>query len=118
MICKICKRDRPKNIFHRDHCHRTNLSRERICRSCNLMLGLAQDNVETLRNAANYLEEWSETHSRVRAEQIRELGDLQTPIDNPGIVPSMETVVEADDWASRPHWRFRPSQIKANTRPE
>jgi hypothetical protein len=82
------------------------------------MLGLAQDNVETLRNAASYLEEWRDTHARFRAEQAKELDGLETPINNPGIVPSPETIVAAaDDWASRPHWRFSPRQIAGNTRP-
>jgi hypothetical protein len=33
------------------------------------MLGLAQDNVNTLLNAAQYITEWSVTHARYKAER-------------------------------------------------
>jgi hypothetical protein len=38
-----------------DHCHSSNIIRGLLCRNCNLMLGFAKDNLETLKKAINYL---------------------------------------------------------------
>ena len=56
-ICVICLTDTPtgKGDFHVDHCHRTGLVRKLLCASCNLMLGMAKDNPETLTRAVGYL---------------------------------------------------------------
>ena len=51
--CAICKNPMLKpNI---DHCHKTNIIRGLLCRECNYMLGFADDNIVTLKNAIEYL---------------------------------------------------------------
>jgi hypothetical protein len=39
-----------------DHCHELNIFRGLLCRSCNLMLGYAKDNISILQAAIKYLE--------------------------------------------------------------
>lgn len=51
--CAICKKISKLVI---DHCHTTKLIRELLCSPCNMMLGLAKDNIVTLSNAVKYLE--------------------------------------------------------------
>jgi hypothetical protein len=57
--CKICK----TNIKYLnrglmvDHCHITNKVRGLLCNNCNTILGMAKDNIETLKECINYLEE-------------------------------------------------------------
>ena len=41
-----------------DHCHETHVVRGLLCGFCNMMLGSAKDNIQTLRNAADYLEKY------------------------------------------------------------
>jgi hypothetical protein len=41
--------------WHIDHCHETGKVRGVLCPPCNLMLGYARDNVDTLRRAIDYL---------------------------------------------------------------
>ena len=38
-----------------DHCHETNCIRGILCHSCNLMLGLIKEKIETLESAIKYL---------------------------------------------------------------
>lgn len=52
--CPICRRSMLKP--HLDHDHRTGRLRAFICGQCNIMLGLASEDVETLHNAISYLE--------------------------------------------------------------
>lgn len=52
--CPICKNIRPLTW---DHCHVTGKERGWICSQCNVILGMAQDNVKTLENAIEYLKE-------------------------------------------------------------
>lgn len=40
-----------------DHCHKTGKVRGLLCESCNSMLGMAKDNVDTLLRAVDYLKE-------------------------------------------------------------
>jgi hypothetical protein len=51
-ICKICEKDKPLCV---DHCHTSGRVRGLLCRDCNLLLGFAFDNTETLKKAADYL---------------------------------------------------------------
>lgn len=51
--CQICK---VKSKLFVDHCHTTGKIRGFVCNSCNLILGFAKDNSNTLKAAAEYLE--------------------------------------------------------------
>ena len=57
--CKICGQPE-KGLKHRlaiDHCHITGHIRGLLCHRCNLLLGLAKDNVFILQIAIKYLGE-------------------------------------------------------------
>ena len=57
--CGICEKDlsevHPKNI-HIDHCHNTDTVRGVLCQTCNMGMGMFEDNIETLEAAIRYLE--------------------------------------------------------------
>ena len=62
--CAICRavfsetqpgRWGPRDTRHIDHCHDTKKVRGIVCRSCNLLLGNANDNPIVLSNAVRYL---------------------------------------------------------------
>ena len=50
--CEMCKKE---GILFVDHCHKTKKYRGLLCRSCNLVLGYAKDNINTLLAGAEYL---------------------------------------------------------------
>lgn len=50
--CAICQRSRPLTI---DHNHKTDAVRGLLCYSCNSFIGMAQDNIEILQKAIEYL---------------------------------------------------------------
>ena len=52
--CPICGSEAPLVV---DHDHSTLKVRGLICNPCNLLLGHARDNIETLKNAIKYLEQ-------------------------------------------------------------
>ena len=54
--CLICGGTNGDGKLYIDHCHETGKVRGLLCARCNSMLGMAQDNVERLRAAADYLE--------------------------------------------------------------
>lgn len=62
-VCAICSLPESKNHSRSgkilplsvDHCHQTNKVRGLLCSQCNLMLGLANDNIEKLLSAVSYL---------------------------------------------------------------
>lgn len=77
-LCAICNKpetamfnDAPK-AMHVDHCHATNQIRALLCGACNGMLGLAKDNPETLRSAADYIEKHAALESRIIPFAARE----------------------------------------------
>ena len=64
-LCAICRSDSPgrkgsKN-FTVDHDHTTMVVRGLLCHPCNVMLGLAKDNIEVLEMAIKYLKHYKET---------------------------------------------------------
>lgn len=63
--CQLC--DQHAKLTQ-DHCHSTGLTRDPLCRRCNLMLGLAHDRPDILRRAAAYLER----HAQLHAQYIRD----------------------------------------------
>ena len=55
-LCAICGTDTPEgNGWHIDHDHKTKRVRGILCTRCNTVLGMAKDNIETLRAAIEYL---------------------------------------------------------------
>lgn len=52
-VCPICSRV-PKH-WHVDHCHATGKVRGMLCGSCNMALGLFQDDTSRIMKAAEYL---------------------------------------------------------------
>lgn len=55
--CDICGAEFVGTIDkHVDHCHNTEKVRGYLCRPCNLMLGYARDNKDTLTKAIQYLD--------------------------------------------------------------
>ena len=52
--CAICKHEVDKRLSV-DHCHKTGKVRGLLCSSCNFILGHADDSIEVLFNAIEYL---------------------------------------------------------------
>ena len=61
-VCAICGSDSPKRkgskYFTVDHNHTTMQLRGLLCHPCNVMLGMAKDNIEVLEKAIEYLKYW------------------------------------------------------------
>lgn len=59
--CAMCSATvsgrRGDNYLIVDHCHQTDQIRGLLCHHCNIVLGAARDNIETLENAINYLQQ-------------------------------------------------------------
>jgi hypothetical protein len=54
--CAVCTKPFTKKCKpETDHNHATQKVRGQVCHACNVMLGQAQDNITTLRNAIKYL---------------------------------------------------------------
>ncbi len=55
--CAICnkKAEEFNKFMSTDHCHKTGTIRGLLCQKCNVGLGMFNDNVETLQQAAKYL---------------------------------------------------------------
>ena len=62
--CALCGTDNPERMsrgsgFVVDHCHSSGVIRGILCNPCNMMLGKAKDNTNTLQNAITYLSEYA-----------------------------------------------------------
>ena len=58
-FCKICGDKFSKtNLPHIDHCHVTGVIRGKLCRRCNIALGLFKDKIYNLKRAVEYLEQF------------------------------------------------------------
>jgi len=62
-VCKICGGNRNTTPFKYlplavDHCHKTGKNRGLLCRKCNLMIGMADDNQDILQKGINYLKQY------------------------------------------------------------
>ncbi len=55
--CAVC--DEPLLDPVIDHDHTTGKLRQILCRKCNALLGMANDNLEILKNAVAYLQRWA-----------------------------------------------------------
>ena len=55
--CAICGKHQAnlKQTMNVDHNHKTGKIRGLLCHNCNLLLGFAEENIQTLKNAINYL---------------------------------------------------------------
>jgi hypothetical protein len=62
--CPICTLD---TKLVADHCHQTGLTRDPLCRKCNMALGLFADSPALLRTAAAYLERHAAAHAAYRS---------------------------------------------------
>lgn len=60
--CPICLKEN-QHLYY-DHNHTTNLFRDYICKHCNLFLGHAYENLETLQNGINYLKKHNTSSER------------------------------------------------------
>jgi hypothetical protein len=59
-LCAICSKKSEEDFRGRlsvDHCHKEGQIRGLLCNHCNLMLGHARDNIDTLTNAIEYLQQ-------------------------------------------------------------
>ncbi len=54
--CAICKKEPINHVLFVDHCHLTNKIRGLLCRKCNAVLGMCNDDVEILKESISYLE--------------------------------------------------------------
>ncbi len=52
-LCLGCYKEVPLCV---DHCHETGLVRGLLCRRCNAAIGLAQEDLQILKNLVSYLE--------------------------------------------------------------
>lgn len=58
--CAICCRTEPTGYgWHIDHCHTTQKVRGLLCSKCNQGIGLLEENIETLKKAIKYLENFT-----------------------------------------------------------
>ena len=61
-VCAICRAGETAKMYGKvtklavDHCHSSGEIRGLLCANCNIILGRAQDSIETLRAAIKYLE--------------------------------------------------------------
>lgn len=61
--CAICKKELIKPCV--DHCHKTLKVRGILCIQCNFLLEYAHDNIQVLKNAINYLENFQDSNNNL-----------------------------------------------------
>ena len=54
-VCRICSQPQQERRLSIDHDHKTDKVRGLLCIKCNLVLGMANDNIEILNAAIEYL---------------------------------------------------------------
>lgn len=63
-LCAICGNSPDLNKQHTglviDHCHTSGSVRALLCHKCNQALGLFKDNINSLKNAIEYLKKYKE----------------------------------------------------------
>jgi hypothetical protein len=72
--CKICSVEQGtvRKRLVVDHCHKTNLIRGLLCDTCNRSLGLLKDNLEVLRTAVRYLEDFTSLTNEIQSGTVVE----------------------------------------------
>lgn len=61
-VCSICRKPLPEGEnFAVDHNHNTNALRDLLCRKCNSIIGFANDSIEVLTSAIEYLQRHAES---------------------------------------------------------
>jgi hypothetical protein len=70
--CAICDIETDK--LNVDHCHRTGVIRGMLCGKCNTILGLAQDNIDILLSAINYLKS---PPANIPGRQLKKINTLK-----------------------------------------
>ena len=58
-ICGIDFREVGRKNVHTDHNHITDQVRQLLCNTCNSVIGLAKENINTLLKAVEYLNKWN-----------------------------------------------------------
>lgn len=57
-VCAICKGPSGKKRYNVDHNHKSGKTRGLLCGHCNTMIGLARENIEFLKAAISYLQQY------------------------------------------------------------
>lgn len=71
-VCAICEKvPSDEKWFCVDHNHTTNVVRSLLCSPCNLILGLARENPNTLLSAAKYMYRWNTIDDPELASNLR-----------------------------------------------
>lgn len=72
-LCAICdikmETGLTKKAASADHCHATKTPRGILCKTCNLLLGHAKDDIAILQRAISYLESWNRAAKENRWNQ-------------------------------------------------
>ena len=70
-MCAICTSPNPTDL---DHCHKTGTVRYLLCQHCNRGLGAFKDNPTLLRKAADLMEEFHDSQSKLTVESSPDQG--------------------------------------------
>lgn len=72
--CPICRRTRP---LVQDHCHASGLCRDRICNSCNVLIGRLESQPERLQILLDYISRWRWEHAHGGQPYPPQAGTIQ-----------------------------------------